>query len=65
MNFSDNALIMSQIIAFPMVCMGPVIVTALWSILYFREITHPKHIGLLVAALVLNLIAVLFISFSV
>eukprot|EP00002_Diphylleia_rotans_P020106 TRINITY_DN3896_c0_g1_i2.p1 TRINITY_DN3896_c0_g1~~TRINITY_DN3896_c0_g1_i2.p1 ORF type:complete len:324 (+),score=68.24 TRINITY_DN3896_c0_g1_i2:547-1518(+) len=64
LNFISNGQL-SYGISFPMVCMGPVIVTALWSVLYFKEISHPKHLRMLMIALVLNLVGVLFIAFSV
>eukprot|EP01089_Gocevia_fonbrunei_P006436 TRINITY_DN1710_c0_g1_i1.p1 TRINITY_DN1710_c0_g1~~TRINITY_DN1710_c0_g1_i1.p1 ORF type:complete len:373 (+),score=66.43 TRINITY_DN1710_c0_g1_i1:91-1209(+) len=51
-------------VGYPITGVGPIIVTSLWSVFYFREIKGKKNLGLLAAAFTFIGIAVAFLVLS-
>eukprot|EP00002_Diphylleia_rotans_P035986 TRINITY_DN7893_c0_g1_i1.p1 TRINITY_DN7893_c0_g1~~TRINITY_DN7893_c0_g1_i1.p1 ORF type:complete len:374 (+),score=83.32 TRINITY_DN7893_c0_g1_i1:50-1171(+) len=51
--------------SYPVVSIVPVLVTSMWSILYFHEVTHPKYLKLLLTAIGLNVVAIICLAVSV
>ena len=52
-------------IAFPIICSGPGFVSALWSVLYFKEIRGRDNLAALVSAFSINVIGLVLIARSI
>ncbi|KIH55663.1 hypothetical protein ANCDUO_14174 [Ancylostoma duodenale] len=55
---------LDQAIAYPICAMAPGLITSLWSILYFREITDRQSLLRLAIAYVLTLVGVALVTIS-
>jgi len=56
--------VLGYTIGFPMGSAGPLIVSSLWSVLYFREIRGPKNIGLLMLSFVFLGVGIVLLALS-